>query len=69
METNDYMKISTLEGLRAARKAVSEDIAACERMFADRIHEAAYAFSLKKLLLLVLKKLRTAISGTPFAKS
>ncbi len=69
METNDYMKISTLEGLRAARKAVSEDIAASERMFSDRIHGAASAFSLKKLLLPALKKLRTAISGTPFAKS
>ena len=69
METNDYMKISTLQGLRAARKVVSEDILARERMFADRVHGVAYAFSLKKLLLLVLKKLRTAISGTPFAKS
>lgn len=68
MKTNDYLKISNLEELRAARKTLSDAITASERGFSARIDSALHIFSLGKIILPLIKKLRASISGTPFAK-
>ena len=67
MKTIDYTKISTLEELRAARKTLSDAITASERRFSARIDSALHFFSLGKIILPLIKKLRSSISGTPFA--
>jgi hypothetical protein len=68
MTTNDYLNISTLDELRAARNSVSAAIKASERKFTGRIDSFRRYFSLGKILLPLIKKLRASISGTPFAQ-
>ena len=69
MKTTDYSRIATLEELRTARKKLSDTITVSERRFSSRIGSALQIFSLGKIVLPLVKKLRDAISGTPFAKS
>jgi hypothetical protein len=69
MKTTDYSRIETLEELRTARKKLSDTITVSERRFSSRIGSALQIFSLGKIILPLIKKLRDAISGTPFAKS
>ena len=69
MKTTDYSRIATLEELRTARKKLSDTITVSERRFYSRIGSALQIFSLGKIVLPLIKKLRDAISGTPFAKS
>jgi hypothetical protein len=69
MKTTDYSRIATLEELRTARKKLSDTITVSERRFSSRIGSALQIFSLGKIVLPLIKKLRDAISGTPFAKS
>lgn len=69
MKTTDYSRIATLEELRTARKKLSDTITVSERRFFSRIGSALQIFSLGKIILPLVKKLRDAISGTPFAKS
>lgn len=69
MKTTDYSRIETLEELRTARKKLSDTITVSERRFSSRIGSALQIFSLGKIVLPLVKKLRDAISGTPFAKS
>ena len=69
MKTTDYSRIATLEELRTARKKLSDIITVSERRFSSRIGSALQIFSLGKIVLPLIKKLRDAISGTPFAKS
>lgn len=54
--------------LREARKAVSDEIAECENHFSDSIRGMKSVFSLKYLLVIVIRKLRNSLSGMPFAK-
>lgn len=68
MKTNDYQKISSLNELRAARKSLSDAISASERQFSARFDTLLGYFSLGKILLPLIKKLRASLSGTPFAK-
>jgi hypothetical protein len=68
MKTTDYSRIATLEELRTARKKLSDTITVSERRFSSRIGSALQIFSLGKIILPLVKKLRDAISGTPFAK-
>ncbi len=37
MKTNDYLKIATLDELRATRRSLSEEISAVEKSFLRRI--------------------------------
>ena len=69
MKTTDYSRIETLEELRTARKKLSDTITVSERRFSFRIGSALQIFSLGKIILPLVKKLRSSISGTPFAKS
>ena len=69
MKTIDFTKISSLEELRYARKMLSDAITVSERSFSARIDSTIRIFSLGKILLHLIKKLRSSISGTPFAKS
>ena len=69
MKKTDYSRIATLEELRTARKKLSDTITVSERRFSSRIGSALQIFSLGKIVLPLIKKLRDAISGTPFAKS
>lgn len=69
MKTTDYSRIATLEELRTARKKLSDTITVSERRFSSRIGSALQIFSLGKIVLPLIRKLRDAISGTPFAKS
>lgn len=69
MKTTDYSRIETLEELRTARKKLSDTITVSERRFYSRIGSALQIFSLGKIILPLVKKLRSSISGTPFAKS
>lgn len=69
METNDLSGITTFSQLRKARKAISEDIVMLETSLSDRLKGFRKALSMKSILLLAIRKLRKAISGTPFAKS
>lgn len=69
MKTTDYSRIATLEELRTARKKLSDTITVSERRFSSRIGSALQIFSLGKIILPLVKKLRSSISGTPFAKS
>lgn len=69
MKTTDYSRIETLEELRTARKKLSDAITVSERRFSSRIGSALQIFSLGKIILPLVKKLRSSISGTPFAKS
>ena len=69
MKTTDYSRIETLEELRTARKKLSDTITVSERRFSSRIGSALQVFSLGKIILPLVKKLRSSISGTPFAKS
>ena len=69
MKTTDYSRIATLEELRIARKKLSDTITVSERRFSSRIGSALQIFSLGKIILPLVKKLRSSISGTPFAKS
>lgn len=69
MKTTDYSRIATLEELRTARKKLSDTITVSERRFYSRIGSALQIFSLGKIILPLVKKLRSSISGTPFAKS
>jgi hypothetical protein len=67
MKTTDYSRIETLEELRTARKKLSDTITVSERRFSSRIGSALQIFSLGKIILPLVKKLRSSISGTPFA--
>lgn len=67
MKTTDYSRIATLEELRTARKKLSDTITVSERRFSSRIGSALQIFSLGKIVLPLVKKLRSSISGTPFA--
>lgn len=67
MKTTDYSRIATLEELRTARKKLSDTITVSERRFYSRIGSALQIFSLGKIILPLVKKLRSSISGTPFA--
>ena len=67
MKTTDYSRIETLEELRTARKKLSDTITVSERRFYSRIGSALQIFSLGKIILPLVKKLRRSISGTPFA--
>ena len=69
MKTTDYSRIETLEELRTARKKLSDTITVSERRFSSRIGSALQIFSLGKIVLPLIKKLRRHLSGTPFAKS
>ena len=69
MKTTDYSSIATLEELRTARKKISDAITVSERRFSSCIDPALQIFSLGKIILPLVKKLRSFISGTPFAKS
>lgn len=69
MKTIDFTKISSLEELRYARKMLSDAITVSERSFSARIDSTIRIFSLGKIILPLVKKLRSFISGTPFAKS
>ena len=69
MKTNDYSKIASLEQLRAARRALSEEMNVSQRHLTGRIESSIRLFSLGKILLPFIKRLRIIISGTPFAKS
>lgn len=69
METNDLSGITTFSQLRKARKAISEDIVLLETSLSDRLEGFRKALSMKSILLPAIRKLRKAISGTPFAKS
>ena len=69
METNDLSGITTFSQLRKARKAISEDIVMLETSLFDRLKGFRKALSMKSILLPAIRKLRKAISGTPFAKS
>ena len=69
METNDLSGITTFSQLRKARKAISEDIVMLETRLSDRLKGFRKALSMKSILLPAIRKLRKAISGTPFAKS
>lgn len=69
MKTTDYSRIATLEELRTARKKLSDTITVSERRFSSRIGSALQIFSLGKIILPLVKKLRSSISGTSFAKS
>lgn len=69
METNDLSGITTFSQLRKARKAISEDIVMLETSLSDRLKGFRKALSMKLILLPAIRKLRKAISGTPFAKS
>lgn len=69
MKTNDYLNISTLHQLRMARKALSEEINLSERNFTDRMDATLQFFRLGKMILPLIKILRTFLSGTPFANS
>ena len=53
MTTNDYLNISTLDELRAARNSVSAAIKASERKFTGRIDSFRRYFSLGKILLIL----------------
>lgn len=68
METNDLSGITTFSQLRKARKAISEDIVMLETSLSDRLKGFRKALSMKSILLPAIRKLRKAISGTPFAK-
>ena len=50
-------------------KEISEDIAMLETSLYGRLQGFRKAFSMKTILLPAIRKLRKAISGTPFAKS
>lgn len=69
MKTTDYLKISSLEELRDARRSLSDAISACESRFSGRVAASLNLFSLGKIIVPLIKKLRSHISGTPFAKS
>ena len=63
------MKIKTLDELRSARQSLSEEVKATERCFADRTETALQFVSLGKMVLPLIKKLRSSLFGTPFARS
>lgn len=69
MKKNDLSEITTFSQLRKARKEISEDIAMLETSLYVRLQGFRKAFSMKTILLPAIRKLRKAISGTPFAKS
>ena len=69
MKANDYSGITTLEQLRAVRRTLSEEIISSQRRLTGRLEYSIRIFGLGKMLLPLIKKLRTIISGTPFAKS
>ena len=63
MERNDYLNITTYEQLRTARRATSEELSRREASLTGALlHDA------RKLLLSAIRRIRSAISGTPFAK-
>ena len=68
MKTDDLSTISTYAGLRAVRKALAEEITACEKGFSARLRVFSFAKGFS-FLLPAIRKLRNKISGTPFAKS
>ncbi len=69
MKTTDYLKISSLEELRDARRTLADAITATERRFSGRMEASLNLFSLGKIIVPLIKKLRSHLSGTPFAKS
>ncbi len=69
MTRNEYTEITTMAQLRAARKALSVRIAAYEEQFSAKLDGLRTALSLKHIAIKTIRKIREAISGTPFAKS
>ena len=68
MKTNDFSNIATLEQLRAVRRSLLQEIMTSRRHLTGRVETSIRLFSLGKILLPVIKQLRTIISGTSFAK-
>ena len=58
MERNDYLNITSYEQLQTARRATSDELARCEASMRD----------VKKIMLFAIRRIRSLISGTPFAK-
>ena len=63
MERNDYLNITTYGQLRTARRATSEEISRREASMTG-----AFLRDARKILLSAIRRLRSTISGTPFAK-
>ena len=63
MERNDYLNISTYEELRMARRTIFEEISRREASLTG-----AFLHDARKILLSAIRRLRSTISGTPFAK-
>ena len=69
MTRNEYSEITTMAQLRAARKSLSDRITSYEEQFSASLDGLRTALSLKHIAIKSIRKLREAISGTPFAKS
>ena len=69
MTGNEYSEITTMAQLRAARKSLSDRITSYEEQFSARLDGLRTALSMKYIAIITIRKIREAISGTPFAKS
>ena len=69
MTRNEYSEITTMVQLRAARKSLSDRITSYEEQFSARLDGLRTALSMKQIAIKSIRKIREAISGTPFAKS
>ena len=69
MATNDYSQITSIDQLRTVIKTLSAETSAYEKRLSDHMQTLASVFSLKAILLPLIRKLRDMLSGTPFAKS
>ena len=69
MTRNEYSEITTMAQLRAARKSLSDRITSYEEQFSARLEGLRTALSLNHIAIKTIRKIREAISGTPFAKS
>ena len=69
MTRNEYSEITTMAQLRAARKSLSDRITSYEEQFSARLDGLRTALSMKYIAIITIRKIREAISGTPFAKS
>ena len=69
MTTNEFTKIASMDQLRRARRYVSSEIISSEKRISSRLDSSIRHISIGKLIVPLVRKLRTAISGMPFAKS
>ena len=69
MATNDYSQITSRDQLRTVIKTLSAETSAYEKRLSDRMQTLASVFSLKAILLPLIRKLRDMLSGTPFANT